>query len=623
MRVALVSTCGAGHLNALRSLWSPDDGASKRLFLVRFNNDPHPFENQHAANVLVITLNEERPSENATVFNAARSKALQDVLHVWLYDYAPTLIVYDFFCLEARNVARKLGVPAICSIPATLKPDEKETCSDALLPQEHMYWVWRAPYDVAIEPVKFLGPRPAEKEDLCYKPYMADYEYDKTVIVTFGTVVPKYAGCHERFKLVVQDIQAYAKRHPELHFIFAGCDGGRGLNCTSYPNADDVDLPTALRYVKYLIFHGGGNTYAEALDARVPYILCCPFFGDQFETARQCGNVYSGDLEHDMQHLKPCNYEANKVLDAPFQDDFSDYWKRGDLLFGHRRHRSALQLQFPRIDLHLEQYKSFASFAHPDKGDLPAIADVYNDELALSTPPLSGTPYHERLHQVAVARFKRLPSVLHLPEDHRLVHHCLDILQLTVTQWKGRIHFVLGALDELGPATRIELDYIERNWSALCDFVLFYNVQGKRIPAPFAYSPKTKSITACKKLIITDSVSQPLLDIPGRMPCVWGRWKSSASVMEKVMARKLPLLDATGWRTGYLNREDLKRIQSALNPLWRVSVCWCTQRVWYYYYDDATELQVWPWTYLHCFYLGLPEGEAQVKMQEAVEQIEL
>jgi hypothetical protein len=125
-----------------------------------------------------------------------------------------------------------------------------------------------------------------------------------------------------------------------------------------------------------------------------------------------------------------------------------------------------------------------------------------------------------------------------------------------------------------------------------------------------------------------DSVSKPILLIPGRMPLVWGRTKSDESRAEKTTQRRIPLLDQVGWRTGYLDRADLQRVQSALDPMWRVSVNWCKQHVWYYYYDHSTELQVWPWTYLHCFYLNHGTGvhtnlQRQFAMQEAIEGIEL
>jgi hypothetical protein len=629
-RVAYISTCGQGHLNTIRSLWSKHGG---RLFLLRFSDETLPLdlEEREGHDIIVLTCNGKRPSEEAAVFNHVRSAKLRDALHVWLHDYAPTLVVYDFFCIEARIVARILGVPAICSIPATLKPDETMTCSDALLPQEHMYWVWRDAYPVSIKPVIFLGPRRVDAP-----PKFVDNGVS-TVIVTFGTVIPKYPGCQSKLDQLMKQVRDYVDQdNGKTRFVFAGIQGPNYKNCYSYTNPQDLPLLFSLPRVS-LIFHGGGNTYAEALAAGVSYILACPFFGDQFETARQCGNLYSGDLIYDMKHLKPVPPSPLKVaqeIKLPFQDRFPDYFQNGDLVFGHRRHRKILQDAFPQVNLHLEHFKPFSDFANPEAGDLPAIADVYNDEFALQQqqhPPPDVSEYHRRLSIVALKRPGVENSMSHLPSEHRLVHHCLDILELTVTNWKGRIHFVLGPLDDLGPATKIELEFIEKEWETLCHSILFYDLQGRRIPAPWSCRPKTRTVSDTLSLSCSDQnnpVACTLLNIPGRIPIVWGRRKSDASISEKEHIRKLPLLDVYAWRTGYLNQEDLRCIQEkGVPPNWTVSVNWCHQKVWYYYYQNMVELQIWPWSFLHCFYLneaGTPtQIERQFQLQELIESVEL
>jgi hypothetical protein len=631
MRVAYVSTCGAGHLNTLRSLWKKWPQQQRRLFLLRFADEPLPVleEETSSRDVIVLTCNQNKPSENATVFNETRRQLLQPALHVWLHDYRPTLIVYDFFCLEARVLSRVLGVPAICSIPATLRPGEKETCSDALLVKEHFYWVWRDPYPVAIEPVAFLGQRRRK----CTRTFGHNA---KIAVVTFGTVIPHYEGCKERLNQLMLQMERLVFRQKETTFIFAGIQGPAGRNTISYPDPEDCDLIDVFREAKpgLLIFHGGGNTYAEALAARVPKILVCPFFGDQFETARQEGNVYSdgGDLLEDVKKAKEHLYSEEVTIERhyPFNDRFPDYFRTGDLVFGHRRHRTALQKQFPQVNLHLEHYKPFADFAHPEVGELPAIADVYNDELGLlnsNSSSSSNSPYQERLLDVALARSSICQTLVSLPPDHRLVHYCLEILKLTIGKWKGRIHFVLGPSHELGPATQMELDYIERNWKDVCDAILFYNVWGERVPAPWSCPTKKKLENTPGPISLKENAMvRGLCSIPGRMPLVWGREKSYSSTVEKLSHRHLPLLDHYGWRTGYLDKEDLQKLQRALLPSWSVSVCWCRQRVWFYYYTkEHTEVQIWPWTYLHHFYLNQAGAETdmerQFKMQEEIEKL--
>lgn len=643
MRVAYVSTCGAGHLNTLRSLWEHWAEGDARLFLLCFADEPVPFDKE--PNVVVITCNVEKPSENATVFNEVRRQHLQAALHVWLHDYRPTLIVYDFFCLEARVVSRALAVPAICSVPATLKPTETETCSDALLPKEHFYWVWREPYPVAIAPVAFLGPRVVDVHSCCggggppYPGCKDVFRYKKRAVVTFGTVIPHYAGCQERLAQLMLQLDELVQQERDTYFLFVGVQGpDRWANCDSLVGEKRCDLVTDVfqRFqVETLIFHGGGNTYAEALAAEVPKMLVCPFFGDQFETTRQVGNCYSGDLLEDWKDLEVRSYGDDvSHIGAPFGERFPDFFRPGDLVFGHRRHRSALQQTFSHTNLHLEHYKPFAEFAHPEAGELPAIADVYNDEFLKGTrspDSTGGGEYYHRLREFAAERDSVHHLMANLPEEHRLVHYCLLLLNLTISKWNGRIHFVLGPPDELGPATRIELKHIEAHWKDFCDDIIFYNLQGRRIPAPWSCptKPKPKPDDGFGDGIPLqeNALIRPLMHIPGRMPVVWGREKSYHSVLEKVSQRHLPLLDLYGWRTGYLDAEDLQRLQRALYPGWTVSVNWCAQRVWYYYYKkEHTEIQLWPWTYLHHFYLdqaglGSPKNsmDRQIEMQKALE----
>jgi calcineurin-like phosphoesterase family protein len=78
---------------------------------------------------------------------------------------------------------------------------------------------------------------------------------------------------------------------------------------------------------------------------------------------------------------------------------------------------------------------------------------------------------------VAEARTASSPDIQTMQEDHKLVHYCLQILELTVKKWGGRIHFVLGPHDEQGPATRIELEHIQKKWWWLRDSVIFYDLE--------------------------------------------------------------------------------------------------------------------------------------------------
>ena len=461
-RVAYISVSFIGHVSVLENLWKSD--MNSHMFLLCFKDSVKEsvkdidFLKGETSRVTIIRWNCESPSENATVFNRERAKILTDFLHVRLYDFNPTTIVYDFFCLEASIVAKRLGIPAICSIPAMLKETETDTCSDGVLPKEDLYWLWKHPYTVSISPVQFMGPRSsAEKVDLGLK---LDNK-QRVIIVTFGSVVPFYSGCKKRLELILYQISLCANMMDDTTFVLVNLKKFVEENGIRFSKKtiilDFVDLVGIFNAYTpdLLIFHGGGNTYSEAYEKNIK-MMVIPFFGDQFETLRRVGYEFTGieSIKSAFNRTTTVTTSSSKLLSKPFTDTFDLYFRVGDLVYGHRRHRSALQARFPQIDLHLEKYAPFHSFASLD--DLPAIADVYNDDM--HTIPNLDTEYGKRLREVNQVRQVNFRS--HLPKEHRLVHYCLDILKLATTHWGSTIHFVLGPIEELGPATHIELKHI-------------------------------------------------------------------------------------------------------------------------------------------------------------------
>lgn len=115
MRIAIISTSGPGHINHIHDNLP---SLEYKTFVVRYKDDPV------ASADVILTYNRSKTSNVAKVFNSERAEKLVDVLHCSVYEYQPQLIVYDFFALEGRNVALRMGIPAVCYIPATLKPDE-------------------------------------------------------------------------------------------------------------------------------------------------------------------------------------------------------------------------------------------------------------------------------------------------------------------------------------------------------------------------------------------------------------------------------------------------------------------------------------------------------------------
>lgn len=592
-RVAYIVPPYQGHYGVLLPLWKQDE--SSHLYVLRFQNDPQIEEERER--ITVLTLLQDRKTENAKEFNGIRSHLLENVLRCFLHDFNPTQVVYDFFCLEAREACRHLGIPAICSIPATLKADETKTCSDALLKEEHLYWLWKHPYDVSIAPVVFLGPR--DRGEGVAQPAVSE-----EIWVSFGTVVPRYEGSQEKLDFFLQGLQKYAETHRDQQFVLYNVCFDRQFDNLANVRlvVGKVDLVQEFQaYVpKVLIFHGGGNTYTEAIHYRVPNMLVVPFFGDQYETARRVGNTYTGDLTNDLKNLRPMDYSDIGPLGIPFTDTFSDYFKPGDLVFGQRRNRDALQANFPHLNLHLNHYKPFTDIADPEQGDLPAIADVYNDSFGKIDIKDGKTEFHRRMWYFE-NRARQRKFDPQMPDDHKLVYHCLDLMLFTVTEWNGKIHFVLG--DEPGPATTLELETIRCIWDVLKDSVIFYTVDGKRTHAPFFM--KNRKIRDPRDGVRIGS----------------GRQKSASSKLTKTKDRNLPIVDKYASRWGYITSFDPPHG-------WDIHVATCDLRIHYYYKIGGTEMQFWPWIYYHNFREDVKRGDPnysgrdrQRKAQDALEGV--
>jgi hypothetical protein len=147
------------------------------------------------------------------------------------------------------------------------------------------------------------------------------------------------------------------------------------------------------------------------------------------------------------------------------------------------------------------------------------------------------------------------------------------------------------------------LDYIRTHWNDLSNFVIFYNLQGKRIPAPFFITErKVRTFEYEEGSSMTTTTH---LALKKCSPFVEARQKSHASAEDKRVRRGLPVLDVYAYRTGYIDPKDLSLAQENLphDNSWDVHVIWCDQRVHYYYYLSLrVEVQLWPWIYLHNFH---------------------
>lgn len=599
-RVAFVSVRFFGHINVLMDLWQTRENI--HLFLVGFRGDLG-FDPGTKDRVTIIELNEKSPSTIASEFNAYRAAKLAPELRVRLYEYEPELIVYDFFCLEARQVALELGVPAICSIPALLGPKQISKCSDADLPREHLYWLWKHPYEVALKPVHFMGPRAYHS-----RPWNTPFDpkrFARFVYVTMGTVIPHYETCKAQLQGFLAALWNASVQCEDV-FIYCAIPGSQKYASNNLVCVDSCDQ-LALLYIgkpHLMIFHGGGNTYSEGLQAQVP-MVAYPFFGDQYETAERLG----GPLELKKlttllsSTLPPTQYPRGRFR-SPFWDSIEDYFVPGDLVYGHSKHREAAPLQ-----LYLNQFCSWTKLADASK-DLPPIADIYNDE-PLDLAQIPDGPYKDRLRDVREARDADLH--LDLPKDHRLVYYCLHIAQLTLEKWRNKIHFLLDDMSEMGPATRIELQWFLEHPH---ENVLFYK-KGKRVPTPRIWPkkpPRTPGIAISEPVPIVAK----LCALTGRIPMWSGRTKSERSILEKSKERKLPLHDLEAYRITYLCQEELEKLLEAASGC-KFMVRSHQGRVVHLYFGGGLEVQLWPYVYLYFFCQGIPPNSLQVEMQNALE----
>lgn len=602
-RVAFVSPRFYGHINVLLDLWRSREDS--HLFIVGFRSDLG-FQSTTQDRITTIELNQDSPSPVAEEFNAIRSTQTVKELIVRLHDFDPTLVVYDFFCLEAREAARHLGVPSICSIPALLGPNETETCSDAILPKEHMYWLWKHPYPVAIKPVQFMGPRVWRPNIEWKNPYDCK-KYSRFVYVTMGTVIPHYESCKVQLQTFLAALWNASIRSDDV-FIYCAIPGSGKYASHNMVCVDSCDQLALLNQGKphLMIFHGGGNTYSEGMQAGIP-MVAYPFFGDQMETANRLGGPLELKSIHNLiQSSMPPTLRPAELLSLPFSDCLRDYFEPGDLVFGHSKHREALDLA-----LNLNGFCSWTTLADAAT-DLPRIADIYNDE-PLELHQLPEGPYKERL--VAIREARERDPHLDLPKDHRLVYYCLHIAQLTLHKWGNKIHFLIDDTTEMGPATLIELEWALTN---LHDNILFYS-HGKRVPVPIPRHQKPPRVDG---LLISDphEVVKRLCAISGRIPMWSGRRKTPESIAEKATERQLSIVDYEAYRITYMCQQELDlMLQHVQEHSYTVRIQ--QGRVVYLYFPDQIEIQLWPYVYLYHFYKGLPPNTKQIQIQDAIESL--
>lgn len=236
------------------------------------------------------------------------------------------VIIYDFFAMEGFFAGKRLGIPAICSIPAIpgpfnpenadfqqgIKDNEKyitqleekfdtpikkklEMVSDAfLLPSESENLVWSWPNFVKasdfqanrnLKNLTFV--RPEKDQDVPQFDIKAK-DGQKIVYVSLGTVVTKnlWDNVPEVRSFVQRILNQLVKdfgNKKEYHVIVS--TGRTPHEVIQHPPSnfqvfERVPQVAVLKKADVFVTHAGGNSVNEAIDSEVP-MVAIPFFGDQ------------------------------------------------------------------------------------------------------------------------------------------------------------------------------------------------------------------------------------------------------------------------------------------------------------------------------------------------------
>ncbi|MFV2084204.1 glycosyltransferase [Micromonospora sp. LOL_021] len=332
-RVLVFSIPNEGHLNILKRLIRRHRAEdSFRLVLVDRQTTAPRLGDLAGSTVAVPGCREFRNTPADRVFDRAY-RLFGECLAV-AHAYRPDLVLYDFAAIEGALVARRLGVPAWCSVPGlvgpmtdagylrrcltasantaaldaldrrygvTLDPAAVELVSNCLhLPAEqNILWSYRT-----VTPPDFRDNRAAV--GYRFAGYLSDgwpsrnrpdsqdgrsRKARPVIYLSFGTEVldnlwyaePALVGALRR-------CVAGLARHwssDDLTVVFP-TRGRRILD--RYPAnwviRHAVDQQRVLSRADVFVTHGGSNSFHEAIIARVPMVVV-PFFGDQPLVARQ------------------------------------------------------------------------------------------------------------------------------------------------------------------------------------------------------------------------------------------------------------------------------------------------------------------------------------------------
>lgn len=322
-----------GHLNVLkRMVRRYRSSYDFRLLLVDQQNIPPDLSGLADHHVFTLRRSQSFVNTPASQVFHRVYEHLDECLEITT-DFAPDLIIYDFWALEGHFTAKILGVPYWCSIPGLMGPltdtgyraaslrsttnqdaieaiehrfgvgvrqDEVEVISNSLHIPAKVNLLWSYP---AITPPNFLENRKKTRYEFLGYPSDGREPQERTsdsplVYLSFGTeVMDNLWRAEEATRAgVTRLVSGLAERWRSRRVDVVFTTQGKSV-LDEYPVnwtvRDKVDQQEVLSKTDVFVTHGGSNSFHEAILFKVPMVVA-PFFGDQMLIGRRAEELGIG-----------------------------------------------------------------------------------------------------------------------------------------------------------------------------------------------------------------------------------------------------------------------------------------------------------------------------------------
>jgi MGT family glycosyltransferase len=335
-KISIVTPPFSGHLKILSKLARElrvKNKDTKITFIVTGWNDvkisKEDAESLHFQKIDIIELNKEKiKGSQPMTFTFPRVVDLTDkVIEACKEsDY----VIYDFFSLEGYIAAKRLNLPAVCSIPAIMGPfnpdckmlhegiqknindikklenkyyldiaNQLEMVSDGFFitsDYHNVQWSWKKfiteksyKEHRSVQDYFFIRPDVIQNETTPLIEKLLEIKKHKKIIyLSLGTVVTgnlwnNVKETREFIKKIFKEVTDRFSHDNNVEVVVAT---GRKISdlFTEIPKNfhvyEQVPQTSILKLADVFVTHAGGNSVNEAIDAEIP-MVAIPFFGDQ------------------------------------------------------------------------------------------------------------------------------------------------------------------------------------------------------------------------------------------------------------------------------------------------------------------------------------------------------